>query len=36
VLLVGNGGDGKTSLLKQLFGRKFDQKEGKTHGINSA
>jgi small GTP-binding protein len=34
VLLVGNGGSGKTSLVKQLFGEKFDPNESQTHGIN--
>ncbi|MCK5058310.1 MAG: leucine-rich repeat domain-containing protein, partial [Candidatus Aminicenantes bacterium] len=34
VLLVGDGGAGKTSLVKQLQGKPFDQNESATHGIN--
>jgi internalin A len=34
VLLVGEGGAGKTSLLKQLKGKKFNKSEPQTHGIN--
>ena len=34
VLLVGSGGSGKTSLVKQLFGERFDPNESQTHGIN--
>ena len=34
VLLVGDGGSGKTSLLKQLIGEGFDEHEPQTHGIN--
>jgi len=34
VLLVGDGGAGKTSLVKQLLGKKFDKHEPQTHGIN--
>ena len=34
VLLVGDGGAGKTSLLKQLKGEEFDKNEPQTHGIN--
>jgi small GTP-binding protein len=34
VLLVGDGGAGKTSLVKQVFGEKFDKHESQTHGIN--
>ncbi len=34
VLLVGDGGAGKTSLVKQLLGEKFDKNESQTHGIN--
>jgi small GTP-binding protein len=34
VLLVGDGGAGKTSLVKQLLGKKFDKYESQTHGIN--
>jgi small GTP-binding protein len=34
VLLVGDGGAGKTSLVKQLLGEEFDKHELQTHGIN--
>ena len=34
VLLVGDGGAGKTSLVKQLLGEDFDKHEPQTHGIN--
>ncbi|HII01375.1 TPA: GTP-binding protein [Methanosarcinaceae archaeon] len=34
VLLVGEGGAGKTSLVKRLFGEDFDGNEPQTHGIN--
>ena len=34
VLLVGDGGAGKTSLVKQLLGEEFDDHESQTHGIN--
>lgn len=34
VLLVGDGGSGKTSLLKQLQKKKFNPNEPQTHGIN--
>ena len=34
VLLVGDGGAGKTSLVKQVLGKDFDPKENQTHGIN--
>ena len=34
VLLVGDGGAGKTSLVKQLLGKEFDKNESQTHGIN--
>ena len=34
VLLVGEGGAGKTSLVKQLLGKGFNKKERKTEGIN--
>jgi len=34
VLLVGDGGAGKTSLVKQLLGENFDVHESQTHGIN--
>ena len=34
VLLVGDGGAGKTSLVKQLLSEKFDTDEPQTHGIN--
>ncbi|KPA12970.1 leucine-rich repeat-containing protein [Candidatus Magnetomorum sp. HK-1] len=33
VLLVGDGGAGKTSLIKKLLGSKFDPHESKTDGI---
>ena len=34
VLLVGEGGSGKTSLVKRLMGQGFDPNESQTHGIN--
>jgi small GTP-binding protein len=34
VLLVGDGGAGKTSLVKQVLGEEFDKQEPQTHGIN--
>jgi hypothetical protein len=34
VLLVGDGGSGKTSLLNQLLGEVFNKSESQTHGIN--
>jgi len=34
MLLVGDGGAGKTSLVKRLIGEKFDENEPQTHGIN--
>ncbi|MCP5102669.1 MAG: GTP-binding protein, partial [bacterium] len=34
VLLVGDGGAGKTSLVKRLTGKKFNKNEPQTHGIN--
>jgi internalin A len=34
VLLVGDGGAGKTSLVKGLLGQEFDINEAQTHGIN--
>jgi small GTP-binding protein len=34
ILLVGDGMAGKTSLLKQIKGGKFDKDESQTHGIN--
>jgi internalin A len=34
VLLVGDGGAGKTSLVKQVLGEEFDMHEPQTHGIN--
>ncbi len=34
VLLIGDGGAGKTSLLKRLMRKKFDMNEKRTHGIN--
>jgi small GTP-binding protein len=34
VLLVGNGGAGKTSLVKRLTKNEFNENEPKTHGVN--
>jgi small GTP-binding protein len=34
VLLIGDGGAGKTSLVKQVLGEEFDKHEPQTHGIN--
>jgi small GTP-binding protein len=34
VLLVGDGGAGKTSLVKQVLCEEFDRHEPQTHGIN--
>ncbi|MFC2141124.1 COR domain-containing protein, partial [Acidobacteriota bacterium] len=34
MILVGDGGAGKTSLVKRLLGDKFDTNEPQTHGIN--
>lgn len=34
VLFVGQGGSGKTSLMKRLVGENFNDKEPQTHGIN--
>ncbi len=34
MLLVGDGGAGKTSLVKRLIGLTFDKNEPQTHGIN--
>jgi small GTP-binding protein len=34
VLLVGDGGAGKTSLVKRLKGKEFNRNECQTHGIN--
>ena len=34
VLLVGDGGSGKTSLVKRLLGQQFNANESQTHGIN--
>ncbi len=34
LLLIGDGGAGKTSLLKRLLGQAFDPNESQTHGIN--
>jgi len=34
VLFVGDGGAGKTSLVKRLVGERFNKKEPQTHGIN--
>ena len=33
VILVGDGASGKTSLVKQLLGHKFNKNESQTHGI---
>jgi small GTP-binding protein len=34
ILLVGDGGAGKTSLVKRLLNQGFDKNEDQTHGIN--
>ena len=34
ILLVGDGGAGKTSFFKQLNGETFNDNESKTHGVN--
>lgn len=34
VILVGDGGAGKTSLINRLLGQPFNEQEEKTHGIN--
>ena len=34
VLIVGDGGAGKTSLVKRLMGQEFNKDEPQTHGIN--
>jgi small GTP-binding protein len=34
VLLIGDGGAGKTSFVKRLIGKGFDENEFKTHGID--
>ncbi|WP_346854965.1 COR domain-containing protein [uncultured Draconibacterium sp.] len=34
LILVGDGGAGKTSLVKRIIGQKFNKNEPKTHGIN--
>jgi len=34
VILVGDGGAGKTSLVKRLLRDEFDDKEPQTHGVN--
>jgi internalin A len=34
VIFVGQGGSGKTSLVKQLFHERFNEFEPQTHGIN--
>jgi len=34
VLILGEGGVGKTSLVKRLLGKNFDENEKQTHGIN--
>jgi small GTP-binding protein len=33
VILIGEGGAGKTSLVKRIFGEKYDKKESQTHGV---
>jgi small GTP-binding protein len=33
ILLIGEGGSGKTSLFKRIEGKDFDKDESKTHGI---
>jgi small GTP-binding protein len=34
VMLIGDGGSGKTSLVNRLLGRNYDPNEKQTHGIN--
>ncbi len=34
LLFIGEGAAGKTSLVKQITGQKFNKKESQTHGIN--
>jgi internalin A len=34
LILIGDGGVGKTSLMKRLLGLDFNQQESQTHGIN--
>ena len=34
LILIGDGGVGKTSLVKRLIGQDFNQQESQTHGIN--
>jgi small GTP-binding protein len=34
LILIGDGGAGKTSLMKRLLGLDFNQQESQTHGIN--
>ncbi len=34
LILIGDGGVGKTSLMKRLLGEDFNQQESQTHGIN--
>jgi small GTP-binding protein len=34
LILIGDGGTGKTSLMKRLFGLDFNPQESQTHGIN--
>jgi internalin A len=34
LILIGDGGVGKTSLMKRLLGQEFNQQESQTHGIN--
>ena len=36
VLVLGDGGAGKTSLVKRAVGKKFNKNESRTHGINIA
>lgn len=33
IVLIGDGGAGKTSLVKRLFGKEFNDNESPTHGI---
>lgn len=34
VLVVGHGSSGKTSLVRRIFGERFNRNESQTHGIN--
>ncbi len=34
IILVGDGGAGKTSLVRRILGQKFRKNESQTHGIN--